>query len=91
MYAPCPSFAPREKHGGNLGRLCYTHTHYNDVYSGQGRRCMEARTMTLFLVLTVLALAAFWRQVAALLGVSLLILLALGVAKVAELLHMGGS
>jgi hypothetical protein len=47
--------------------------------------------MTLFLVLAVLALAVFWREAAALLGISLLILLALGLAKVAELLHMGGA
>lgn len=46
--------------------------------------------MTLFLVLAVLAVAAFWRQVAALLAAGLIVVVVLGLVKVAELLQTAG-
>jgi hypothetical protein len=46
--------------------------------------------MTLFLVLAVLAVAAFWRQVVAMLAAGLLVLVVLGIVKVTELLHVAG-
>lgn len=47
--------------------------------------------MTLFLILVTLGVAVFWRQVAAALGAGLVVLLLLGILKLAELLPMVGS
>lgn len=47
--------------------------------------------MTLLVILTVLGLAVFWRQAAAALGAGLVVLLVLGIVKVAEFLEMMGA
>ncbi|MGE3286137.1 MAG: hypothetical protein AB7J32_08540 [Pseudonocardia sp.] len=46
--------------------------------------------MTLLLIIATLGLAVFWRQAAVALGVGLLVLLALGIVKVAELMQLTG-
>lgn len=44
--------------------------------------------MTILLILLVVSLAAFWRQIAAALAAGLLVLLVLGMVEASQLLHL---